>query len=171
MIGKFSANELGESVSCCRICLVATPWTVARQAPLSIRILQARILEWIVISFSRGSSQPRDQVFCIAGRFFTVWATREAQWVGSERIQEKHLVTRVRPYRVPFSFFQEMFHFVAASAVWILRWRCKSWAPNQLQWTCKWKTYLYYLKLLRFEVCLLLLLLSRFSCVRLCATP
>ena len=36
-------------------------------------ILQARILEWVAIPFSRGSSQPRDwtQVFCIAGRFFT----------------------------------------------------------------------------------------------------
>ena len=36
-------------------------------------ILQARILEWVAISFSRGSSQLRDQtqVFCIAGRFFT----------------------------------------------------------------------------------------------------
>ena len=33
-------------------------------------ILQARILEWIAIPFSRGSSQPR--VFCIAGRFFTI---------------------------------------------------------------------------------------------------
>ena len=44
-------------------------------------ILQTRILEWVAIPFSRGSSQPRDQtpVFCIAGRFFTVWATREAQ--------------------------------------------------------------------------------------------
>ena len=43
-------------------------------------ILQARILEWVAISFSRGSSWPRDQtwVSCIAGRFFTVWATREA---------------------------------------------------------------------------------------------
>ena len=43
-------------------------------------ILQARILEWITISFSRASSQPRDRtrVSCIAGRFFTVWATREA---------------------------------------------------------------------------------------------
>ena len=44
----------------------------------------ARILEWVAISFSRGSSQPRDQtciscVFCIAGRFFTCWAIREAQ--------------------------------------------------------------------------------------------
>ena len=43
-------------------------------------ILQARILEWVAISFSRGSSWPRDQtgISCIAGRFFTVWATREA---------------------------------------------------------------------------------------------
>ena len=40
-------------------------------------ILQARILEWIAISFSRGSSQFRDwtQVSCTADRFFTIWAT------------------------------------------------------------------------------------------------
>ena len=44
-------------------------------------ILQARILEWVAFPFSRGSSQPRDwsRVSCIAGRFFTSWATREAQ--------------------------------------------------------------------------------------------
>ena len=44
-------------------------------------ILQARILEWVAISFSRGSSQPRNpaRIFCIAGRFFTDYATREAQ--------------------------------------------------------------------------------------------
>ena len=43
-------------------------------------ILQARILEWVATSFSRGSSQPRDQtqVSCTAGRFFTIWPTREA---------------------------------------------------------------------------------------------
>ena len=42
-------------------------------------ILQARILEWVAISFSRGLSQPRDQtwVSCIVGRFFTDWATRK----------------------------------------------------------------------------------------------
>ena len=42
-------------------------------------IFQARIPEWVAISFSRGSSQPRDrtQVSCIVGRSFTVWATRE----------------------------------------------------------------------------------------------
>ena len=43
-------------------------------------ILQARILEWIAISFSRGSSQPRDrtQVSHIAGRRFNLCTTREA---------------------------------------------------------------------------------------------
>ena len=43
-------------------------------------IFQARVLEWAAISFSRRSSQPRDQtqISCIAGRRFTIWATREA---------------------------------------------------------------------------------------------
>ena len=50
-------------------------------------IVQARILEWVAFPFSRDlSSQPRDQtqVSRIAGRFFTSWATREAQeyWSG-----------------------------------------------------------------------------------------
>ena len=43
-------------------------------------ILQARIIEWVAVPFSTGSSQPRDrtQVSHMAGRFFTSWATREA---------------------------------------------------------------------------------------------
>ena len=49
-------------------------------------ILQARILEWAAFPFSRGPSQPRDwtQVSHIAGGFFTIWATSEAQeyWSG-----------------------------------------------------------------------------------------
>ena len=49
-------------------------------------ILQARILEWVTFPFYRGASQPRDrtQVSSLAGRFFTSWATREAQeyWSG-----------------------------------------------------------------------------------------
>ena len=49
-------------------------------------ILQARILEWVAFSFSRGSSQPRKwtQVYHIAGGFFTSWAIWEAQeyWRG-----------------------------------------------------------------------------------------
>ena len=40
-------------------------------------IVQARVLEWVAISFSRGSSWPTDrtQVSCIIGRCFTIWAT------------------------------------------------------------------------------------------------
>ena len=49
-------------------------------------ILQVRVLDWVAFPFSRGSSQPRDwtQVSHIIGRFFTSWATREAQenWSG-----------------------------------------------------------------------------------------
>ena len=46
-------------------------------------ISQARVLEWVAISFSRVSSRPRDQtrVSHIAGRGFSVWATREACWL------------------------------------------------------------------------------------------
>ena len=61
--------------------LFVNPWTVARQAPLSMGILQAKILEWVAVPFSREFSQPRDrtQVSHIEGRFFIHWATREAQ--------------------------------------------------------------------------------------------
>ena len=53
--------------------LFATPWTLYKVHG----ILQARILEWIAVPFSRESSQPRDrsQFSCIAGRLFTSWAT------------------------------------------------------------------------------------------------
>ena len=45
-------------------------------------ILPGNVLEWVAISFSRASSQPRDQTqfYHIAGRCFTIWVTREA-WV------------------------------------------------------------------------------------------
>ena len=44
-------------------------------------IFQARILEWVAISFSRGSSRPRNWTWVsrIVGRRFTIWATREAR--------------------------------------------------------------------------------------------
>ena len=43
---------------------------------------QARILEWVAISFSRGSSQPRDRTWasCLGRRVLYHWATREAHW-------------------------------------------------------------------------------------------
>jgi len=50
---------------------------------------QARILKWFAIPFTRGSSWPKDwtQVICIAGRFFTVWATWEALDFENELFQ------------------------------------------------------------------------------------
>ena len=55
--------------------LFATLWIVI------LGILQARILGWVAMPSSRGSSQPRDQtqISCVAGWFFTCWATLEAQ--------------------------------------------------------------------------------------------
>ena len=48
------------------------------------RIFQARVLEWVAISFSRGSSQPKDRTWVshIVGRRFTVWATRRVSSYG-----------------------------------------------------------------------------------------
>ena len=51
-----------------RVGLCATIWASARQAALSMGILQATILEWVVMP----SSRDRTQVSCIAGRSFTV---------------------------------------------------------------------------------------------------
>ena len=58
-------------------------WTLLSRVQLFVTvrgILQARILEWVAIPFSRGSSQPLDRtrISCIVGRRFTGWATREA---------------------------------------------------------------------------------------------
>ena len=85
-----------------RVQLFATSWTVAHQAPLSMGILQARILEWIAISFSRGSSWFRDQTrdSCIAGRFFTNWATFldiSCSWIG--RINTAKMSILPNPYQ------------------------------------------------------------------------
>ena len=70
----------------------------------SIRgIFQARILEWVAISFSRGSSLPRDwtRVFCILDRHFTVWATREVCNVKSVPKSSSFFVSPPIAY-VPF---------------------------------------------------------------------
>ena len=55
-------------------------------------ILQARVLEWVAISFSRGSSRPRDwtQVSLIVGRCFTIWTTREGL-LGLDVLYQAHL--------------------------------------------------------------------------------
>ena len=80
-------NELNNATALCVSRSVVSdplwPHGLAHQAPLSMGILQARISEWAAKPSCRRSSQPRGrtQVSHIAGRFFTVWATREAQWL------------------------------------------------------------------------------------------
>ena len=50
-------SPLTGSCSVTSVQLFATPWTVALEVPLSVGVLQARILEWVVMPSSRGSSQ------------------------------------------------------------------------------------------------------------------
>ena len=72
-----------------RVWLFVTPWTTAQQAPVH-GTFQARVLAWLAISFSGGTSQPRDRtlvshVSCIAGGFFTCWAVGKkssSPWVS-----------------------------------------------------------------------------------------
>ena len=61
-------------------------------------ILQAGILEWVAMPLSRGSSWPREQtwVSCIAGKFFTIWATREAP--HASKVMLKIHQARLRHY-------------------------------------------------------------------------
>ena len=72
--------------------------TVPRQASSVHGILQARILEWVAMPSSRGSSPPRHQtrVSCIAARFFTAWATREAPYLV---IRGKLIFIKCRQFR------------------------------------------------------------------------
>ena len=69
-------------------------------------IFHARILEWIAISFSRRSSQPRDwtRVSGIVGRCFTVWATREVYTTPSS-VQFSHSVVSnsLRPHGLQYA--------------------------------------------------------------------
>ena len=78
--GEAEILVLLDSLVCAVLCLVThsclplcDPQIVTHQAPLSMEIIQARILEWIAYPFSKGSSQARNRtgVSYIAGRFFT----------------------------------------------------------------------------------------------------
>jgi len=68
---KIIANESEVAQSCPTLC---DPMDCSLQGSPVYGIFQARVLEWVAISFSRGSSQPRDQtqVFGSAGSCFTI---------------------------------------------------------------------------------------------------
>ena len=64
------------------------PMDCSLQGSSVLGILQARILEWVAIPFSRVSSQPRNQTqfSCIDSGFYTFWGTREALSIPPKRI-------------------------------------------------------------------------------------
>ena len=91
--------QIIDSYCCCLVNKSSmTPWTVAPGSSVH-GILQSRILQWVAISFSRGSSLPRDQAWVsyIAGRFFTIWAIREVQLQGA---QVQFLAGELRSHRL-----------------------------------------------------------------------
>ena len=82
----YSVVKMSVAQSCPTLC---NPMDYSPSGSSVHGILQARILEWVAILFSRRCSQFRDQTWIssIAGRFFTTWATREAprilEWVAT----------------------------------------------------------------------------------------
>ena len=144
-------------------------------------ILQARIVEWAAIPFCRGSSQPRDQthVSCTEGRFFTIWASRGVDSLGYDSaIKNKELMPSTAPWMdletvTPCVILYQLSHQGSPRT---LEWvafpfsRGSSWARNRTSVSCiagglftSWAAQEALWKLL-------LLLLSHFSRVRLCAT-
>ena len=83
-ISKTSAREGEVAQSCLTLC---DPMDCSLPGSSVHGIFQARVPEWIAISFSKGCSQPRDrtQVSCIVDRHFTVWATRQGDIVKIRR--------------------------------------------------------------------------------------
>ena len=133
-VGFLVLSSMVSSVTCFTYCccLVAksypTLWNSMAYIPLGCSvhgISQARILEWVAISFSRGSSQPRAQthVSCSSRQIPYCWATREAHFSHS-----RAAVHGVTQSQTQLSDFTSTFHFHAlekemATHSSVLAWR------------------------------------------------
>ena len=88
-------------------------------------IFQARVLEWVAISFSRRSAWPRDQtqVSRTAGRHFTLWATREAPYNYNHQAKNKWSPTDPRqlPLRTAAVTAEIMLFFSASASLKTIR--------------------------------------------------
>ena len=80
-----TTRESAVAQSCLTLC---NPMDCSRQHSSIHGIFQARVLEWVAISFSRGSSQPRGRTWVshIVGRHFTIWATREVHNIAITQV-------------------------------------------------------------------------------------
>ena len=110
------SRDCAESLS--RVQLFATPWTVAHQPPLFMGFLffQARILEWVAISFFfliQGSNPG----FCTAGRCFPNWATR---WVPSSSHVKTESVNRPELYPVQWVILSYVLQSYKKNFAWCL---------------------------------------------------
>ena len=108
-------SEVSEvALSCLTLCDCSLPGSSLYE------ILQARLLEWVAISFSRGSSWPRDQtqVSCIGVRCFNLWATREAHLLG----------TFLNFPRTISKFFQNLMFSNLVSCCLFLHWYSHIWS-------------------------------------------
>ena len=108
-------------------------------------ILQARILEWGAISCSRGSSWPRDWtwVSCIAGQFFTIWATREAEFkcciylviLMKDRFLRKALLEMVGFFPISYGHLScDWIHKLNKMKCVIIWWTWSLWRKNTNLW-------------------------------------
>ena len=87
VVVTISAEGLSQRAVLCLVaqsCLTLQPHGLSLPDSSVHGILQARILEWVAMPFSRGASQPSDrtQASHIAGRFSTIRATKEAPYAG-----------------------------------------------------------------------------------------
>ena len=96
-------DESEVTQSCLTLC---DPMDCSLQCSPVHEIFQARVLEWVAISFSRGSSQPRDQTWVsrIVGRCFTIWTTMEVlcmriEWPKIKLYWPMYLKYREKKYR------------------------------------------------------------------------
>ena len=98
-------------VSCLVVSVLSNSMDCSPPGSSVYGILQIRMLEWVAILFSRGSSWPRGwaQVSSIAGRFLTIWATREAPLTFlalcfQKRMQSDHMLYSLYPLLLVFKF-------------------------------------------------------------------
>jgi len=118
--------EWSEVKSFNHVQLFVTPMDCSLPGSSLHGILQARVLEWVAISFSRGFSRPRDRtrVSRIPGRRFNLWATREAL----------ALYSRVIKSVILYSFTESHSFSLSASC------SCFNWM--RLEKHSKWKVFL-----------------------------
>ena len=101
-----------EVKSLSRVRLFVTPWTVAHSGSSVHGILQARILEWVAISFSRGSSQPRDRtwVSSIPGTNYVLGAVVGAGATQMSTVEMEQLLLVCLTYWSVGEDFQPQIH-------------------------------------------------------------